>query len=182
MINIFNELINFFNELIVRNNFWHIPLLILLWVGFISFLIWWGSALFQFIERKMKKRYGTIWWPVVVWNSLCRFFAKPKKWKGRQIIIIGLLLSIFFLQHFGYRAEAGRGFHRGCEQVKRVLTLQVALERMCQKAQMSEKKVWWETSVKLLLKVARVAGTVKRGADAITTIKDTTESIDNLIN
>ena len=47
---------------------------------------------------------------------------------------------------------------------------------------MYEKKVWWDTSVKLLLKVARVAGTVKRGADAITTIKDTTESIDNLIN
>ncbi len=175
-------MINFFNELITRNNFWHIPFVLLFWGGFLSFILWFTHALSQFVESKMKKKYGTIWLPVIAWNGVCRFFSKPKKWKKKQIIIIGLFLFIFLLQHFGYKADAGRGFYQGCEQVKKVLTLQVALEHMYQKAQTSEKKVWWENPVKLLLKTARIAGTVKDGAEAINTIKDAKESVENFVN
>ena len=170
-------MINFFNEIIVRNNFWHIFLIIIFWGGFVSFFIWWINALTHFIESKMKKRYGTIWWPVVAWKSSCRFFAKPKKWKKKQIVVIILFISIFFLQHFGNRTEVGKSFYKRCEQVKRVLTLQIY-----QTARTSKKKVWWEIPIELLLNTARIAGTVKQSTDAINIIKGTKESEGDAFN
>ncbi|MFH1291135.1 MAG: hypothetical protein ABIH79_01095 [archaeon] len=125
----------------------------------------------------MKERYGTIWWPIITWKSLHRFFSKPKKWKWGQKVVVILLLLIFLLQHFGYDSTTGTSFYDGCEKVNRVLTLQAVLERLHQKAQASKKKPWWETPIKVLLNVAKVAGTVKKGADAVNTIRDAKDSI-----
>lgn len=173
---------SFISDLMARNNFWHILLILFMWAGIASFTIWWVNALTRYIERKMKERHGTIWWPVVMWRGICRFFAKPKKWKKKQKAVIGVLLFIFLLQHFGYGTGAGRGFYNGCEQVKKVLTLQIAFEHLYSQAQMTEKREWWEGPVNWFLKAARVAGAVKKGADAVNTIQDTKESIDRVFD
>jgi len=151
-----------------------------MWSAVFSFTIWWLNAVTKYIETKMKKKYGTIWWPVVMRKSICRFFSNPKKWKNRQKVVVALLLFIFLLQHFGYNTKAGRGFYRGCEQVKRVLTLQVAFEYLYKQAKATEKKEWWETPVEWLLKIAKIAGAIKKGADATNTILDTKESVERI--
>lgn len=173
---------NFFSDFLIRNNFWHIPLTIMGWAGFFSFLIWWNSALLNFIEREIKKRYGTIWFHIVAWRNLCKFFSRPKNGGRKQKIIIGLLISIFLLQHFGYNANAGKNFYRGCEQVKKVLTFQVTLESMYRKSQTSGKKSWWRGPVKLLLNIAKFAGIVQEGADAVEDIKKTGKSVEKLFD